>query len=316
MTYVKTLTLRLTQAEVERLTGLSREVLRKWELRYGFPQPLRGTRGYRHYSAEDAKKLTLLALLIKAGGRVGTLIPLVLGDLQSLMDADATRQRALPAPSAASIAQELQGLMTALLPNAQPSAVASFLQDSLARHGLGVFVAYLMPVFNREVGQAWVAGRLNVATEHRFSSSLRDTVVRALPEPNGMATAPRVLLTTPPGELHSLGLLALHAQLRLQGADVVDLGCQTPLADLLQAIDDLKIGVVALSASICMPASVLRRYVSGLVEALPPGCVLWLGGEGWGALKLPAHSAYTLFADTQSAVQVWQTLAVARLSTS
>jgi hypothetical protein len=109
-----------------------------------------------------------------------------------------------------------------------------------------------------------------------------------------------VLLTTPPGELHSLGLLALHAQLALQGADCVDLGMQTPCAEVLQTVRDLHLGVVAISISACLSPLDGHNYVRALPKGLPPGCELWAGGAGC--------TGCTLFGDTSLAVQRWLSL--------
>ena len=66
----------MNQAEIEQATGLSREVLRKWELRYQFPLPERGARGQRLYQAKDLPKLRLIKQLMAQGLRPGKLVPL------------------------------------------------------------------------------------------------------------------------------------------------------------------------------------------------------------------------------------------------
>ncbi|HOE41205.1 MAG TPA: MerR family transcriptional regulator [Rhodoferax sp.] len=66
----------LTLPAIEELTGLSREVLRKWELRSHFHQPARGERGERRYSFADAHRLQLVGQLIACGMRPGRLVPL------------------------------------------------------------------------------------------------------------------------------------------------------------------------------------------------------------------------------------------------
>jgi DNA-binding transcriptional MerR regulator len=63
------------QAAVEQATGLTREVLRKWELRYQFPMPTRGERGERLYTQDDVKRLQLITRLMKTGLRPGALVP-------------------------------------------------------------------------------------------------------------------------------------------------------------------------------------------------------------------------------------------------
>ena len=47
----------LSIAAVEMETGLSKDVLRVWERRYGFPCPQRGPGGDRVYTADQLVKL-------------------------------------------------------------------------------------------------------------------------------------------------------------------------------------------------------------------------------------------------------------------
>ena len=42
---------------VERDTGFSKDVLRMWERRYGFPKPARDDNGERQYTSADVGKL-------------------------------------------------------------------------------------------------------------------------------------------------------------------------------------------------------------------------------------------------------------------
>ena len=53
-----------TIANVERETGLSKDLLRMWERRYGFPAPARDANGDRIYPADQVEKLRLLKATI------------------------------------------------------------------------------------------------------------------------------------------------------------------------------------------------------------------------------------------------------------
>src|SRR3954454_12606668 len=44
-------------AEISRRTGVSAPVLRSWERRYGFPEPVRLPNGRRGYHADDVKRI-------------------------------------------------------------------------------------------------------------------------------------------------------------------------------------------------------------------------------------------------------------------
>lgn len=299
----------LSLLDIEQRSGLSREVLRKWELRYQFPNPHRDPRGKRQYTERDAVKLTLMRQLLGRGLRPRALVTLSLSQLQALLTLRDPCDALPAAPGDAQLAQAVQALLDTLAPTRDPRTVAFFLQKQLALHGLAVFVAHCLPAFNLAVGQAWVNRTLSVVAEHRYTSSVHQLVLRALPAPGQAPNEPRVLLTTPPGELHSLGLLALQAQLGLQGACCIDLGTQTPLPEVVQAAHELKVGVVAISASITLSAQELRSYLHGLTQGLSAGCALWAGGEGCAALSAQDLAGCEVFTNTSEAVARWITLA-------
>ena len=72
---------------VERETGLSKDTLRMWERRYGFPKPTRDAQGERLYPAEQVARLRTLRRLIHAGHRPGKVVTLTAQALQALVQA-------------------------------------------------------------------------------------------------------------------------------------------------------------------------------------------------------------------------------------
>ncbi len=63
-----------TISAVERETGLSKDTLRAWERRYGFPKPARDARGDRRYSAVQVERLRKIKRLVDAGFRPSKVI--------------------------------------------------------------------------------------------------------------------------------------------------------------------------------------------------------------------------------------------------
>lgn len=297
----------LTLAAVEKLTGLSREVLRKWTLRYRFPQPQRGKRGERQFSAADVTRLQLLSRLIARGHRAGAVVPLQPSQLQTLLDAQPPGQPAAPKP--VDVASYVQGLLT-LVASADFADALELWLDALVRQlGPATFVAHVLPAFNQAVGDAWQAGRLGVHAEHRYTETLRHVVPRALPHAPGPYRAPRVLLTTPPYEQHALGLLALQVQLRLAGAEVISLGTQLPVDALLAAASDYAAQVVAISISVNLAPDQAAAYLQAVRAGLTTDCRVWVGGAGCAALSAQALLGCEVFSDTSSAVLRWQQMA-------
>jgi DNA-binding transcriptional MerR regulator len=289
----------LNQAEVEQATGLSREVLRKWELRYGYPMPLRGERGERRYSLHDVRKLTLIKQLIGQGLRPRNLMGFPLAELQALLQA---------VPAAAVDGGEhaaVQELHTCLRPGASPQAVKLYMLKLVSDGGLAHFVHHYLPIFNQAVGDAWANGYLGIHAEHHYTETVRALVLGLVVDVRFGGTSERktarVLLTTPPGELHGLGVLALQAALVLEGADCVSLGTQTPVLDVVRAVQQWAVEVVTISASSALQPTAARNYVLALRRVLPAQCRLWVGGQG----------AQALSGDPMVGIEVMQTIAQA-----
>ena len=73
-----------TIAAVERDVGLSKDVLRVWERRYGFPSPARDRHGERLYPAGQVVRLRLIKRLMDHGHRPGRLITTPVEELEAL----------------------------------------------------------------------------------------------------------------------------------------------------------------------------------------------------------------------------------------
>ncbi len=262
----------LNISAAERETGLSKDVLRMWERRYGFPNPLRNDNGEREYALADIAKLRAIKRLMDVGLRPGKIIGLSIADLDALADAHAPRHR-----DAASPALERDTL--ALLKAHDPAALQQTLAQWLMGQGLEQFVVDTLAPLNRAVGIAWMRGELEVFEEHLYTEQVQATLrtgINAFPRGHG---SPRVLLTTLPGEQHGLGLLMVEALLVCEGAQCVALGTQTPQEDVRRAAAAHRSDIVALSFSAAFP---LRQAMDGLAalrRALPQGVALWAGGE-------------------------------------
>jgi methanogenic corrinoid protein MtbC1 len=289
----------LNQSEVEQATGLSREVLRKWELRYGYPVPVRGERGERRYGMSDVRKLTLIKQLIGQGLRPRHLMACPMDELQTLLQA--VPVVALERDDHAAV----QELHACLRPGVSPHALKLYLAKLIADTGLAHFVHHHLPVFNLAVGDAWAKGYLGIHAEHLYTESVRALVLGLVADVRLGGTTerkpPRLLLTTPPGELHGLGVLALQSALVLEGADCVSLGTQTPVLDVVRAVQEWGVTVVAISTSSALQPAAARNYVQALRRVLPEQCRLWVGGQG----------AQALTGDPVVGIEVMQTLSQA-----
>jgi DNA-binding transcriptional MerR regulator/methylmalonyl-CoA mutase cobalamin-binding subunit len=264
--------LTLNISGVERETGLSKDVLRMWERRYGFPKPGRDENGERQYTIAEVAKLRAIKRLMDVGMRPGKIILSTLEELNTLGDARTGPRKDVLAPA-------LERDILALLQGHDAPGLQHALANMLMRQGLQKFVLETITPLNRAVGEAWMRGELQVFEEHLYTEQLQvalRTAVNAFPRQSG---TPRVLLTTFPGEQHGLGLLMVEALLVPEGTQCISLGVQTPLEDIRRAALAHKVHLVALSFSAAFPVRQASEGLASLRRQLPQTMTLWAGGE-------------------------------------
>ena len=273
---------------VERDTGLSKDTLRMWERRYGFPDPQRDSLGERVYAAAQVEKLRVIKRLMDRGMRPGKLMRQSLEDLLALGsgsgDGDAAERVLAPEMHA----------MLALLRSHRVSDLRRALARTLARQGLGRFVTAIAVPLNRAVGEAWMRGELAVFEEHLYSESLQIVLRAAIAAVPQDASSPRVLLTTLPGEQHGLGLLLAEALLALEGAQCLSLGVETPVADIASAAVAQSADIVALSFSGAYPVQQMSTGLGELRAHLDKGIALWAGSAAGALGRRPPQGVLVL----------------------
>lgn len=290
--------LTLSIAAVERDTGLSKDTLRVWERRYGFPLPTRDATGERAYPLDQVERLRIVKRLLDAGHRPGRVVALPLAALQQL--AESTVDHPLRAAPAVLEASELHQLVDLVRSHDVP-ALRQALARQLARQGVRGFVVDVVAPLNLAVGDAWMRGQLQIFEEHLYSEVIQSALRQALagiPPPAGDGGS-RVLLTTLPGEPHGLGLLMAEAMLALEGCACVSLGVQTPVLEIVRAAGAVRADIVALGFSGCLA---LKQMLDGLADLradLPPSVQVWAGGTAPGLQRRPVDGVRVLDALTQ-----------------
>ena len=264
----------LSIAAVERDTGLSKDTLRVWERRYGFPNPERDHFGERIYSIDQVDRLRAIRRLMDTGYRPGKIIGLSLEDLQAL--AESVSQ---PAPIASEDqAADLDQFMN-FLKSHEIEDLRRQLSQRVLRLGLARFVTELVAPLTEKVGDTWARGQLEIYEEHLFTESMQVVLrnaISTIPQPGNR---PRVLLTTFPSEPHGMGLLMVEALLALEGCRCFSLGVQTPVWDIVLASQAQDIDLVVLSFSPVMNPTLVVDGLTELRAKLPKSVEIWAGGR-------------------------------------
>jgi MerR family transcriptional regulator, light-induced transcriptional regulator len=291
----------LNISAVERETGLSKDVLRMLERRYGFPKPGRDENGERQYTIAEIEKLRTVKRLMDVGVRPGKIIHSTQDALNALAEARTVTRTDGLAPA---VEQEV----LALLRTHDVPALQNMLANLVMRQGLQRFVQDSLSPLNRAIGDAWMRGELPVFEEHLYTEQAQAVLraaINAFPRQTG---TPRVLLTTFPGEHHGLGLLMVEAMLVPEGTQCISLGVQTPLEDIRRAAIAHNIHILALSFSAAFPVRQASEGLAMLRRQLPPSVTLWAGGEMTRRVRktMPGVVLIPELAAVQGALRSWR----------
>lgn len=267
---------------VSATTGLSPDLIRAWEKRYGVVSPRRGARGARLYSSADVAHLRLLARVVGAGRAIGDVAGLDRAHLERL---------AAGAPPEAPAPREAHGVGDAVIApilerieQFDRAGIAQGLGDALLAMGSRAFVDRVAIPLLHAIGARWSAGTLSIAQEHLFSNVLRH-LVASLIQARSRPGLPTAVLATPAGEPHDLGLLLLAPLVLDAGLDVSYLGADLPAAEIATAARRCGAVVVGLSVVSEGNRAQAVREVREISRALPATAELWLGGRDAAAVS-------------------------------
>jgi len=248
--------------ELSRRSGVSPELLRAWERRYGLLQPTRSPGGLRLYSAHDVERVDAMRQHLAAGFAAAEAAVLALR-----LEHDTVEDSAPPSAARAELATALAAFDEAAAHAVVDTLIARMSLDALLRD---VIVPYL-----HELGDRWERGEVSVAQEHFASSVLRGRLL-GLARGWGRGLGPRAVLACAPGEQHDLGLIAFGLALRARGWRIVYLGADTPLTSVADAARACDPEFVVVSA---VGPRVFGRHRAELIE-LAAAHRLCLGGAG------------------------------------
>src|SRR5918995_545713 len=152
-------------------TGLTPNVLRAWERRYGLVAPGRSEAGQRLYSDADIERIALLAKASHAGRPVGRTAALSLEQLRKLVAEDA--EHGAPRPT---LAAEYRDRAFTAVAELRTSRLQTILRSAVFSLGATAYLDEVAAPLLRRIGDAWHAGEIGIAHEHAASAVMRGTL--------------------------------------------------------------------------------------------------------------------------------------------
>jgi DNA-binding transcriptional MerR regulator len=253
--------------ELSRRVGVTPDVLRAWERRYGVLRPHRSRSGQRLYTAADEARVRQMLDHIEDGYSASVAARLA-----------ATPQAPAPPAPTAAPATDLDTLAVELrtaLHGLDEAAAESALDRLLATFALDTVLRDVVIPFLADLGERWARGTISVGREH-FATAVLGGRLHALARGWDAGVGPRAVLACPSDERHDLGLLCFALALRGRGWRVSYLGADTPVP----AIEDV---AAELDAELVVVGAVRPEPLVGVaapLAALATSRRVCVGGRG------------------------------------
>ncbi len=270
-------------SDLEQLSGVKAHTIRIWEQRYNLLKPSRTTTNIRTYGEADLRRLLNVATLCGRGQRISQVVRMSEEERQAAALALCNEVQPTDGP-------RLNALLTAALDLDEPALHRHFDE---AIHELGTEDTLLRlgyPLLQR-LGVSWKAGSLSLAQERLVAQLLRQELLAsadALPLiPLAQADAPRWLLFLPQGEWQELSLLFMNYALRARGCQVLYLGPNLPLVDVVAAARTFRPTVLATVLTTAPARAQVKSFATELRAQCPEATVMLFGSLAVQAEGLP-----------------------------
>lgn len=265
---------------VAKLTGLSKDVIRVWERRFGLLKPIRGANRYRNYSDEDVALLRFLKEQLDAGGSIGELAKLGREELLG-------RARA-SAPRISFVDNTFSRLLRELLSTLNPfnrvtfekrlNGAVAVVPFEEALHGI------LLPL-QEQVGQLWHEAQIDVAIEHYVTKQIQQKIFSAMNQLPVAEFGAKVVVACPPGEEHDIAALTVAYRCRIRGCRVYYLGANVPVASLTNLCGKVEPDLTIISFPLALSDDQASELVQALADEVSPVSKLAVGGHGAIAMR-------------------------------
>lgn len=255
---------------VTRLTGLSVDVVRVWERRYGAIRPLRTDGGTRLYSDADVSRLNRLRHAVELGHSISQAAKLSEGELDELV-AEAGSVRVVADPHSAMRERFMEAIQAMDVSAAEKELTVAATLFPAAE----LVKKFIAPIL-REVGERWAHKQFAIAHEHLASGLLRGLLSSLLRVYSTSAAADSLILATLAGERHEFGLLSAALLAAAKQWQVLYLGVEVPASEL--ALAARLTGARALALSIPTAAPPIDDELDTLAKLLPASTRVLIGG--------------------------------------
>ena len=226
--------------QVAEMTGLSKQVIRKWEDRYGIITPERLENGYRIYSQEEVALLRKIVALTEAGHSIKQAALLIQQEpAEQEEPAELPTDRMLYFLSALEDAGKL----------ADDRKVLTLLEQAHYQFGIEATIQQIVLPFLKKIGELWCDEEWGEGQEAVSSQTIRDFLANIRRHFHVPESAPLVVGSCAPNERHEIPVQILLVQCMLRGYRTLMLGPAPAPAAIESTVHLTNPDIVLLSAT-------------------------------------------------------------------
>lgn len=230
--------------EAAEWTGLTEQIIRKWENRYQIIEPKRLDNGYRVYTHDDLLTLKLLKAYRDEGKSMKQAIQLL---ARQDRDANSFQQSDLI---------ERSPYVEQLIKSGavyDEEKLLFILKKSNHEYGLDLFLQNTIQPFLHEIGDLWEAGEWDESQETVSSLVVKDFLTNITRYFNNDPKARHALGICLPYERHEIPLLILLLRLKMKGWRTTMIGASPKYTSIETLVKQIQPQVVLLSATTMVP---------------------------------------------------------------
>lgn len=222
-------------SQLQQFSGIKAHTIRIWEQRYNALSPTRSMGNTRYYSNEQLRRLLNIVSLMGHEYKISELcampdemlFKIIKGHLKNLSTPDLAIEYTVSQLLAAGMSLD-------------ENYFDSLFSECIVRYGIkNTYVDVIYPMLAR-IGLMWANDTMPPAQEHFISNIIRQKLFTAIDSlPPVRSSKNTWLLFLPENEFHEIGLLFAQYLIRSTGKKVFYLGCNVPLASLINVVKEI-----------------------------------------------------------------------------
>lgn len=251
---------------VSEITGVNAVTLRAWERRYGLIMPERTPKGHRLYNQEHIDKIEQILDRLAQGMSIS----------QIARELDSIEATGISAGEGDTWSLYIERIISAVVRFDERKLERTY-NEAMSLYPVEVITTRLILPLLEALGTRWENNEGSVAEEHFFSVYLRNKLGARFHHQNFLNTGPRLIMACLPGEQHEFGILLFALMAHSKGYQVILLGADLPVDDLIQVARRSDSQGIVLAGSSALECSQLIADIHTLTDRV--SIPVFIGGD-------------------------------------